>query len=216
MVGIPLRTWIALGAAMLVAVLLASCGDDEQSATGAQTSTAATTAEEKVADEVAKPLRPNVRTGPLRVRNEGLDEFRDIDYYTSLRHGQQSTTRALEQAARVVHEYRVAHVTYDWAKSCSLLDEDALEEVTILGSHFEEVAGKGCPTIIARLLGKVPAKKTFVSSEVDAGILRVRREGAHLFWRSGGTPYTINLSRDDDGNWKLASILVLKLDRNPS
>ncbi len=161
-------------------------------------------------------IRSNVRTGPLHVTNKGSDQFRDISYYTSLQHGQQSSTPALEQAARVVHDYLVAHVTYDWATSCSLLDEHALGEVTILGAHFEDVAGKDCPTIIAKLLGEVPASKTFVSSEVDAGTLRVRREGGHIFWRSGGDPYTINVSRDEDGNWKLASILVLKLDRNPS
>lgn len=223
MAGGSLKNWLALGATVLIAMLLAGCGDDEPSATGAQTSAAEqtstpTTTEETVDDrsDVPAQIRSNVKTGPLHVTNKGSDQFRDISYYTSLQHGQQSSTPALEQAARVVHDYRVAHVTYDWATSCSLLDEHALGEVTILGSHFEDVAGKDCPTIIAKLLGKVPARETYVSSEVDAGTLRVRREGGYLFWRAGGNPYTVNLSRDEDGNWRLSSILVLKLDRNPS
>ncbi len=221
MAGGPLKTWIALGVTVLIAMLLASCGDDEPSAGGDQTSAAETstptTTEETVADSGSEQqIRSNVRMGPLHVKNEGLEQFRDIAYYTSLHHGQQSTTPALEQAARVVHDYLVAHVTYDWDASCAQLDEHALGEVTILGSHFEDVAGKDCPTIIAKLLGKVPARETYVSSEVDAGTLRVRREGGHIFWRAGGDPYTINVSRDEDGNWKLASILVLKLNRNPS
>jgi hypothetical protein len=122
----------------------------------------------------------------------------------------------LGQAARVVHGYLVAHVQYDWVKACSYLNEWSLEEVQTLGAHFKEVAGKDCPTIVAYLLGKVPPQKTFVASEVDAGAFRVRREAGHFFYRAGGDPYTISLSRDEDGNWKLSSILVSRISPPPS
>lgn len=213
MAGGPSRNLVTLAAAVLIAAVLAACGSDEPAATGAATSDGATT-EETVA--AAAPIRSGVKTGPLRVTQGGPEQFRDIGDYTTLQFGQESSRVALEDAARVVHEFLVAHVKYDWATSCALLDDHASKEVPIVGAHFKEVAGKDCPTIIAYLLGKVPARKTFVASEVDAGVLRVRREGGYLFYRSGGVPYTINLSRDEDGNWKLASFLIAKIEPQPS
>ncbi len=233
-----LKTLAATTAAVLAIALLSSCGGGEQDTTGARSSdadAASTTAADSAADGgtadadgttadgaapayVTPQLRPSVKTGPLHVTQQGRDQFRDIGNYGTLTsdYYKESTKLALEEAARVIHEYLVAHVKYDWATTCSLLDDHALYEVTKLGSHFEEVAGKDCPTSISYLLGKVPARKTYAISEVDAGVLRVRREGGHLFWRSGGTPSTINLSRDEDGSWKLASILVLELGTSPS
>lgn len=211
--GAP-KNLVTLAAAVLVAASLASCGSDEPAATGARPSEG-TTAEETVAD-TSTPVRSGVKTGPLRVTGGGVGRFRDIGDYTTLEFGQEANRRALEEAARVVHEFLVARVRYDWATSCSLLDDHASKEVPIVGAHFKEVAGKDCPTIIAYLLGKVPARKTFVASEVDAGVLRVRREGAHFFYRAGGDPYTINLTRDEDGNWKLDSFLITKISPPPS
>jgi hypothetical protein len=85
-----------------------------------------------------------------------------------------------------------------------------------VGSRTEGLAGEDCPTIIASLLEEVPAAKTSVASEVNAGVLRVRREGGYFFYRAGGDPYTVRVSRDDDGNWKLASFLINEIEPPPS
>lgn len=211
-----LKAWVTLMATMLISASLAACGDDDPVTTAAP-SADGTPVEETVADDTtSEQIRSNVKTGPLRVTGGGPEQFRDIDHYSTLDHGIEASDQALEQAARVVHGYLIAHVQYDWATSCSYLDERALESVTNIGSHFEEVAGGDCPAIIAHLLGKVPARKTFVSSEVEAGVLRIRREGGYFFYRAGGDPYTVGVSRDEDGNWKLASFLVNEVEQPPS
>ncbi len=207
------KAWLA--AAVLAAALLAGCGNGEPDATGAGTSGGAAT--EETAADTSGQIRSNVKTGPLRVTGQGPEQFPDIpDNYTILESDKEASRRAMEEAALVVHGYLVAHVQYDWAKSCSYLNDWALKEVTVLGSHFKQVAGKDCPTIIAYLLGKVPRRKTVVASEVEAGSLRVRREGGHFFYRGGGVPYTISVERDEDGNWKLAEILVIAIKPPPS
>jgi hypothetical protein len=212
--------WATLVATVLIAASLAACGGDEPAGTGTG-SADGTTVRDTVADtgdvaDTNEQIRSNVKTGPLRVTDGGPEQFRDIDYYTTLKHGKEANRRALEQAARVVHEYLIARVRYDWATTCSYLDEGALKSVMNIGSQFEEVAGGDCPTIIAHLLGKVPPRKTFVSSEVEAGVLRIRREGGYFFYRAGGDPYTIGLSRDDDGNWKLSGFLISEITPPPS
>ncbi len=201
-------------ATVLIAASLAACGGDERADTEAR-SADDTTVRDTVAD-TSEQIRSNVKTGPLRVTGEGPEQFRDIDFYTTLKHGKEANRRAMEQAARVVHGYLIAHVQYDWATSCSYLDERALESVMNIGSRFEEVAGEDCPATIAYLLGRVPARKTFVSSEVEAGVLRIRREGGYLFYRAGGDPYTVGVSRDDDGNWKLSGFVISKISPPPS
>jgi len=204
-----------LVAAVLIAAGLAACGDDDPAATGTS-SADGTAAGHTVADTTSEQIRSNVKTGPLRMTGEGLEQFRDVDYYSTLDHGIEANDRAMAQAARVVHGYLVAHVQYDWATACSYLDEQALESVASIGSHFEEIAGGDCPTMLAYMLGKVPAGKTFVSSEVKAGVLRIRREGGYFFYRAGGDPYTVGVSRDDDGNWKLADFSISKIEPPPS
>ncbi|HEY5708090.1 MAG TPA: hypothetical protein VIS51_01705 [Solirubrobacterales bacterium] len=205
---------MTLMVAVLIAVSLPACGNDEPTDTVAR-SADGTTVRDTVAD-TGEQIRSNVKTGPLRVTGGGREQFRDIDFYTTLEHGKEASRRVMEQAARVVHGYLIAHVQYDWSTSCSYLDEQALKSVTNIGSRFEEVAGEDCPTIIARLLGKVPVRKTFVSSEVDAGVFRVRREGGYFFYRAGGDPYTVGLSRDDDGSWKLSGFVISKISPPPS
>lgn len=233
MAGRLLKTAIA---AVLAVALLTSCGGSDSDTASNRAQSTDTAIEDSAADtsnpntnnpspgepdtapddtsepdaskvDIKGQIR-NVKTGPLRVPGGGPEQFRGIGDYTTMEFGKEATPQALADAARVVHEYLVAHVRNDWASSCSLLDEHAREEVTILGSHFEEVAGEDCPTIIAYLLGKVPARKAYVSSEVKAGVLRVRREGGYIFYWAGGEIYTINLSRDEDGSWKLASLFV--------
>ncbi|HEX6753124.1 MAG TPA: hypothetical protein VF093_06015 [Solirubrobacterales bacterium] len=217
-----LKTWATLLATALIATSLAACGGGEATDTGTRSAegTEGTTVRDTVADDTvadtSEQIRSNVKTGPLRVTGGGAEQFRDIDYYTTLKHGKEAPRRALEQAARAVHGYLIARVQNDWATSCSYLDEGALKSAMSIGSRFEEVAGKGCPAIIAHLLGEVPLRKTFVSSEVEAGVLRIRREGGYFFYRAGGAPYTVGLSRDDDGNWKLSGFLITKIAPPPS
>ncbi|HEX5376513.1 MAG TPA: hypothetical protein VFW48_10195 [Solirubrobacterales bacterium] len=209
--------------ATVIAASLAACGGDEPVTTTAP-SADSTTIGETTADDTSseqddtssEQIRSNVKTGPLRVTGGGTEQFRDIGFYTTLKHGKEANRRALEQAARVVHRYLIARVQYDWATACSYLDEGALKSVVSIGSQFEEITGEDCPAIISHLLGKVPPGKTLVSSEVEAGVLRIRREGGYFFYRAGGDPYTIGLSRDDDGNWKLSGFMISEITPPPS
>ncbi len=209
-----LRTWAALLATGLIAASLAACGDEEPAATGSR-SPEGTTANYSAA-ELKEQIRSNVKTGPLHVNDGGTEQFSDISFYSMLRHGKESSRPALEQAARVVHVYLVAHVRNDWSTACSYLNEDGVRSVTNLGAHIEGVTGTDCPTVIGQVLEKVPAAETSVSSEVNAGVLRVRREGGDFFYRAGGDPYMISVARDDDGSWKLSNFLIARIDQPPS
>jgi hypothetical protein len=214
-----LRTWATLVATGLIAASLAACGGDEPAATSTSPSpspTEDTTTTSDAVAETSEQIRSNVKTGPLRVNGGGTEQFRDISFFSTLKHGKESSPQALEQAARAVHGFLVAHVRNDWSTACSYLDEDGLRSVTNLSGRIKGVTGEDCPTLLGQLLDKVPAAKTSVASEVKAGVLRVRREGGYFFYRAGGDPYTIRMSRDDDGSWKLSNFLVLKINQPPS
>lgn len=209
------RLSATLAAALSIAVLLSACGGGEQGAAGerepaGETSTGTgTTSREQV--------RTDVKTGPLRVTGSGAKQYRrQIGSYDALEFGKEASRSELEQVARVAHGYLVAHAEQDWLAACSHLDERAMEEVETLGSSFEEVASEDCPAIIAFLLGKVPIKKTFVSSEVEAGAFRVEGDKGYLFYTdgTGGDPYMMPMSREG-GDWKIASITASRVSRLP-
>lgn len=220
-----LKIPVAIVTSVLAIALLASCGGDDSDATGAGSpDTAATT---NSSSESATPagdstfvspkIRSNVKIGPLLVTDQTPEQYRrEVGDYTTLSHGQESTLPALEQVARLVHEYLTAYVRYDWATSCSFLGERALESVSRLGSRFKEVAGADCPTTLAFLLGKVPPGKTSASSEVNGGVFRVRREGGYFFYKGGKKVYSMSLDRDENGDWKINSYLVSEINPPPS
>jgi len=203
------KVWVTLAAALLIVALLAACGEGDPDATGAEA-----TGDGQPA--TAEAGRPNAKTGPLRVTNGGTSQFPDVADYSTLKYGEEASRPDLEQAARTMHGYLVAHVTYDWAASCSYLNESQVEEVDILSAHFKEVAGKPCPVGIAYLLGKVPAKETFETSEVEAGAFRIEGDHGYLFYRSmGGDPYMMPMSRED-GDWKLYSLFTVPVSNPPN
>jgi hypothetical protein len=222
----PRQAALAIASFLAVALLLASCGGGDSTET---TSTAASTtarptkttggssarpAKREVAYRAPAP-RPNAEVGGLSVTSGGAKQFKELGDYSTLRYGEEASRSELARAGRVMHGYLVAHMRYDWASSCSYLNERELEEVTTLASHFEQVAGKPCPPAISYLLGRVPAGKTRASSEMEAGAFRVSRDQGYLFYKVGGAPYMMPMSREG-GEWKLFSLFTTRVSRPPT
>jgi len=218
------RRHLAVAAALLLAIApaLSSCGGGATEATGSQaTQTAEPAKASSTSSAASRPayqppaLRRDVKVGPLRVTSGGVKQFSELGDYQTLRYGREASRPELERAARVMHGYLSAHMRYDWASSCSYLNERELEEVQTLASHFKQVIGRPCPEAISYLLGRVPPADTFGGSAVRAGAFRVNRDQGYLFYKVEGLPYMMPMSRED-GEWKLFALFTTRVSRPPT
>jgi hypothetical protein len=120
--------------------------------------------------------------------------------------GEEAGKAELEVGAAVVHDYLVAVVEKDWAKTCSLASEFVTQR---LGAHPKTSKG-GCAAILAAY-AKPPLPSTYDSSEVEAESMRATDDWAFLLYRAAKARYYMPLVKENDG-WKVNLVAPIAFD----
>jgi hypothetical protein len=196
MVGGTSKRLAALGTALLVASVFVACGES-----GDSSSTSTSTAGQASGVEI----------GPLKVVGGGSASYRIPDHHTNVpKWGEETSTRELEAAAVVGHDYLVAMVERDWSRACSYASEILMQ---ILSSNPKGTE-KNCPALLSAR-AKPPPGSDYEASEVEAESLRSDGSWAFLLYRAASAPYYMPMVKEDSG-WKVNHVdPVAFYDRAP-
>ncbi|HEX5929788.1 MAG TPA: hypothetical protein VFY48_10385 [Solirubrobacterales bacterium] len=120
--------------------------------------------------------------------------------------GKESEGEDFEEASEVVVGFLLAREKGNWATVCSYTAKATLKPIEQFTARDPKYAGKGCPELLAALLGAAPASTR--ASTVGDGIDSLREEGDTafaLYHGTDGVNYTLPMVKED-GQWKVGGM----------
>jgi hypothetical protein len=121
-------------------------------------------------------------------------------------YGKEADSAELKAAEDVLNEYFDARAAKDWAKSCSLLSEEARAPLEQLAKASPKLKGADCAEILEKLQGSIPTADTGNPMINGLAAMRVAEgRGFALFHGAKGTDYFILMSNQGD-EWTVAAL----------
>lgn len=146
---------------------------------------------------------------PLKVSGGGSAQFLVKGGDNSIQeYGEEGDESELAQAAEELYGYLLARVDEDWARACSYLSREEIEQLEELGSKSPQLKNMGCAAVVEALSGgTLPESTKRELTEVDATSLRIEDEAAFLIYHGArNTGYFMRMV-NEGGTWKVAALV---------
>lgn len=216
------RLALALAALLALALIVASCGGDEDSGTGGPAATVTSsgrTDDSSGADEGsgggAADDSPD-DGGSTAAGGSGSGESTPPAVLRKAKEfGSEASGSEAEEAEAALLGYLEAQAGGEWSRACSYLAKELRQLYGRFHGSGQESAD-GCPGIIAIMTeGLSPQERTSLP-EVDIQSVRLEgRRGYIVYTDSSGTEIAKPIL-DEAGQWKLSSLLVALLQQSHS
>ncbi len=145
---------------------------------------------------------------PLQVSGGGSAPFLTKGGDNSIQeYGEEASESELTEAAEALHAFLVARADEDFARTCSHLTRDEVQQLEQLGSQSPQLTGKDCAAVVAALAAEpLPVTTKRELTEVDAASLRVEGGEAFLIYNgANNTGYFVRME-NEDGVWKVGAL----------
>lgn len=145
---------------------------------------------------------------PLQISGGGSSQFRVKGGDNSIQeYGDEADEEELAQAAEALYGYLLARVDEDWARACTYLAQQNVEQLEELGSQSPQLKNKGCAPVVKALSGgTLPDSTKRELTEVNAASLRVDSDGAFLIYHGARNTGYFSRMIDEGGTWKVAAL----------
>lgn len=120
--------------------------------------------------------------------------------------GSEADTAEFDQAAEAVHGFFDARVRDDWEAACSYLAADVAGPLQQLAGKSKELADGGCPETLEAISEGVPQSAFEEAAKADIGSLRVEGDQAFVIYVGANQMVLAMPMKDEDGTWKVASL----------
>ncbi len=142
---------------------------------------------------------------------EGSEQFRDQTDSALLDFGEESDEEGLEEGGAAVRAFFTARADGDWAQACAQLAPAVLAKIEHLATSATDLGDKSCPSFLGTFT-RLTAKERKDSTVVDAGSLRQQgQRGFLIYYGAGEIVYAMELDREGDDAWKVASLAADRL-----
>lgn len=205
----------AAALAVLIAVVLAACGDGDSGDSTAG-STAATTqkappptapGDDGSGGERQQPAAAPESAPTETATPEGAGSFRRPGADNSIQeYGEEADDAELEAASEVAVAYMGARAQGDWKKTCTYMAESAVKPLERIAASSPQFEGDGCAAVLEAFLGSTPAPDR--ASTIAGGVGSLRVDGARafaLYHGTDGRDYFLPLV-EEDGEWKIGAL----------
>lgn len=229
------RPIAALAVAIIAAVLLAACGgSDSSSSTTSPTSSSSGESGDRTDSTEANAAKKGPAEGqqkgkdggdgktggsagsggsdyaakPLQVSGGGSAPFLTKGGDNSIQeYGEEAGESELTEAAEALHAFLVARADEDFARTCSFLTKDEVQQLEQLGSQSPQLKDKGCAAVVEALAAEpLSAATKRELTEVNAASLRVEGGEAFLIYNgANNTAYFVRMN-NEDGAWKVGAL----------
>lgn len=145
---------------------------------------------------------------PLQVSGGGSAPFLTKGGDNSIQeYGEEAGESELTEAAEALHAFLVARADEDFARTCSYLTKDEVQQLEQLGSQSPQLKDKGCAAVVKALAAEaLPATTKRELTEVNAASLRIEGDEAFLIYNgANNTGYFVRMN-NEDGTWKVGAL----------
>lgn len=213
--------WALLAVVALLAMVVASCGDEDSPSTEVATTGQGSGKSDDGGKDKASSRSSDDGPGgsgsggagggdPAAKQHDdsggGSAQYRVKGGDNSVQDfGSEASEAELDAAAAALHGFFDARVRGDWETACSYLAGDVVESLKRLAGSSEEAQGEDCVGTLETLAEGVPQSAFEQAAVADVGSLRVEGERAFVLYRgSRGVVFAMPM-QNQDGGWKVGA-----------